>query len=151
MMRPVNINEVDEFDPVELFGKLCLLSYQRIDDASIPEGLFKYDLRHGDDWGVPCAISNTVICNYFGTIITNREFPVDLDENFVTLKCDDDNFDLDYIESQGLEDEDLDRIPSDIQSYIKYNDRGGYDIPKARISPKGNWGLSKTGEPLIID
>lgn len=130
-MNPVNINEIKGFEPVELFGKLCLLSQQRIDDASIPEGLFKYDLRHGDDWGVPCEVDKMVRCNYFGSIITNREFPVDLDKNFITLKCDNDNFDLDH------DTEEIDNVPYMVDEYIGMNDQGDYDIPDDRISPKG--------------
>ena len=134
-MKPVNINEIKEFEPVEVFGKLCLLSHQRIDDSSIPEGLFKYDLRHGDDWGVPVEIDKSVICNYFGSLITNEELPVDMDKNVIQLKNDDSTFDFDYIEAQGLEDDEFEKIPCDIETYIAYNNPCGYDIPLDRIFP----------------
>lgn len=128
-MKPIDINDVEEFEPVELFGKLCLLSYKRIADASVPEGLFKYDLRHGDDWGIPCEVCTEVVCNYFGTILTDEEIPVDFTTNTLSIKQSDDRYDFDPIESQGLEDDEIENMPYDIESYTTYDDTGKYDIP----------------------
>lgn len=142
-MQPVNINDIDEFEPIDLFGKLCLLSYKRIEDESIPEGLFKYELRHGDDWGIPCEVSHKkVICNYFGTILTDEEIPVDLNKFLLLIKCDDDNYDFDPFSAKGLEDDELDLIPSMIDHYIEY-DTGNYNIPDDRI-------ISKETKPINL-
>jgi hypothetical protein len=134
-MKPVNINDIEELEPVELFGKFCLLSYKRIEDSSVPEGLFKYDLRHGDDFGIPCEVCNKVVCNYFGSIITDEKIPVDLNKFSLSIKCDDDNYDFDPFEAKGLEDDELDLIPSMIEPYMEY-DTGNYNIPNDRIISK---------------
>lgn len=142
------INDL-EFEPVELFGKLCLFDSQRILNEAVPEGLFKYELRHGDDWGKPCEVCTKVICNYFGTILTNEELPVDLNKFSLSIKCDDDNYDFDPIEAQGLSDDEWDMIPSMIEPYMEY-DTGEYNIPDDRIKELGTTNVI-CGGPKFID
>ena len=45
----------------------------RIDRTTIPEGLYAYDCRHGDDndWVTPVTIETRVVVNFAGTFITN--------------------------------------------------------------------------------
>lgn len=139
------------FEPVVLFKKICLFDSQRILDEDVPEGLFKYELRHGDDWGIPCEVCNKVVCNYFGTILTDEELPVDLNKFSLSIKCDDDNYDFDPIEAQGLSDDELDIIPTIIEYYMEY-DTGNYNIPNDRIISKET-GTSNViyGRPKFAD
>lgn len=80
-----------DFETVELFGKTVLLSACRIDRNTIPKGYYAYDLRHGDDWGVPCSIEQRVVVNYFGTVVSNR--PIAIGKNgYRPISYDDMNY-----------------------------------------------------------
>ena len=64
-------NAVEErYELVEVFGRECLFTCARIDRATVPEGLYAYDVRHDDDCqGEPCEIKPHVLVNHWGTII----------------------------------------------------------------------------------
>lgn len=56
----------------------------RIDSNTIPEGKYMYQLKHGsDDDMTPCALSNQVIVNFFGTFITDT--PIIVEKNLTIL------------------------------------------------------------------
>ncbi|MDR2606336.1 MAG: DUF4240 domain-containing protein, partial [Oscillospiraceae bacterium] len=38
-----------EYDAAELFGHPALFSYERVDRAALPDGLYAYDVRHDDN------------------------------------------------------------------------------------------------------
>ncbi len=59
-----------EFDPVELFNRPALFTNERVDRETVPEGLFAYDIRHGDDDGRAVTVEKTVSINHMGTLIT---------------------------------------------------------------------------------
>lgn len=58
----------DDYELVEIFGKQALFTNGRIDRASVPDGFFAYDLRHGDS-GYPLTVEPRVGVNHAGTII----------------------------------------------------------------------------------
>ncbi len=64
----------EEMEEVEIKGKLALFTGLRSDKNPVPEGMYIYALRHGDDAGIPCSIEKHVKVNYFGTIITTEPF-----------------------------------------------------------------------------
>ena len=63
-----------ELSEVEINGRLALFTEQRVKRETLPEGIFCYDLRHGDDMGAPVSIENRVVVNHFGTILTAIPF-----------------------------------------------------------------------------
>lgn len=139
-MKPKPINQIS-FEPVLCFGKYVLFSDLRIDRGSVPEGLWVYDIRHGDegDWTDPVEILPHVLCNYMGSIVSTERFPVDFKESYIFM--DQNAGDWDYIEN--LEDEDLwddyDNIPNTLEGYMNYkNNTTGWDIPVDRLLPRGN-------------
>lgn len=151
-MTPITIEGLkvcEKYEMAFLFGKPIVLSYARITRDSLPEGFYAYDVRHSDeDWGEPVEISeNQVICNYFGTIITNKKLDIDFNENDVIVVCDDDNYDIDYME--GFNAEFIEMDPEDnednyawtLEEYIQrstdpeYRDMP-YEIPEGRILSK---------------
>ena len=83
------------FERMELFGKPVIYTPWRVDRATIPAGLFAYDLRDCCD-GIPNSVEPRVICNHFGTIITKEpiEFDGGLDgtDCFKQIGSDDYNF-----------------------------------------------------------
>lgn len=53
----------------------------RVDVSTLPKGYHAYETRHGGsvDWCTPQTIlpeGKRALCNYCGTIITNRVFPI---------------------------------------------------------------------------
>ena len=137
-MKPVPINQIS-FDPVLCFGKFVLFTGHRIDRSTVPEGLWVYDIRHGDegDWTDPVEILPHVMCNYMGSIVSTERFPIDFKESYVIM--DQNAGDWDYIEN--LEDEDLwddyDNIPDTLDGYMNYTrNETGWDIPIDRLLPR---------------
>lgn len=64
----------EKYDVIEALGQMALFSNDRITQEDLPEGLYKYDLRHGDS-GDFVAVEPRVIVNHAGTIITKE--PID--------------------------------------------------------------------------
>ncbi|NLE27359.1 MAG: DUF4316 domain-containing protein, partial [Clostridiaceae bacterium] len=64
----------------EIFDVPGLFSNGRIDPATIPEGMYVYDLRGSDDDpGQPITVENHVTVNHAGSVITAK--PLDLGED----------------------------------------------------------------------
>lgn len=60
------------FEEIELFGKPMLFTNLRVNRATIPEGLYAYDIRHDDEgWGDPVEIASCIMVNHWGTVITD--------------------------------------------------------------------------------
>ena len=56
------------YQEVTIMGKPALFTDFRIDRATVPEGVYRYELRHGDeDWGEPVSLSRSIVVNYYGT------------------------------------------------------------------------------------
>jgi hypothetical protein len=67
-------------DMVEVKGIECEFFDIRIDRKSIPEEKYFYEVRYSDDDACePCQIKKRIMVNFFGTIISDIELP--LDEN----------------------------------------------------------------------
>jgi len=68
-MKKMSLNIYDEhYEFVELFGKPALFSNARIDRETVPDGVYVYDLRHGDS-GRPLTVEPFVGVNHAGTVI----------------------------------------------------------------------------------
>ena len=74
---------------------------------------------------------------------------MDLNKFSLSIKCDDDNYDFDPIEAQGLSDDEWDMIPSMIEPYMEY-DTGNYNIPDDRIKELGTSNII-CGGPKFTD
>ena len=72
--------DAEKYQEVEIFDIPGLFSNGRIDPATIPEGMYVYDLRGSDDDpGQPITVENHVTVNHAGSVITAK--PLDLGEN----------------------------------------------------------------------
>jgi hypothetical protein len=66
------------FDLAVLFGHPVIFADIRIDPDTLPSGLHAYELRHSDDdWSQPATLENHVAVNFFGTVISQNEIPVE--------------------------------------------------------------------------
>lgn len=71
--------DAEKFQEIEIFDVPGLFSNGRIDPATIPEGMYVYDLRGSDDDpGQPITVENHVTVNHAGSVITAK--PLDLGE-----------------------------------------------------------------------
>lgn len=74
---------------VNVKGIECEFFDIRIDPKSIPEGKFFYEVRHADeDWGFPCQIKRGILVNFYGTLISDIELPLD-EQGSMELEKDD--------------------------------------------------------------
>lgn len=86
----------EKMQEVEIKGRLALFTGLRLDKNSIPDGMYIYALRHGDDAGIPCSIEKNVTVHYFGTVVTAEPFDFG-DKEYIPVKCDDFGFTGDYL------------------------------------------------------
>ena len=63
----------ESFEEVTVLNKPMLFTGQRIDRATVPKGLYLYEVRHDDDMrGDPVQIANWIMVNHFGTLISSE-------------------------------------------------------------------------------
>ncbi len=82
------------FTPMELVNTQTgevykgTFSDRRIYHTPLPEGLYIYDCRHGDDdWATPITVeADTVIVNYAGAFITDKPIEFPEPHRFVQVK-----------------------------------------------------------------
>lgn len=77
----MRVNAMEEqFEDVTVLGHPMIFTYLRVDRATVPEGLYVYEVRHDDDQqGDPVQIGNWILVNHWGTIISNK--PIHLRNN----------------------------------------------------------------------
>lgn len=67
-------------EQVAVKGIECEFYDIRIDEESVPEGKYFYEVRHDEeDWGFPCQIKKRILTNFYGTVISDVELPLDSD------------------------------------------------------------------------
>ena len=50
------------YQEVTILGRPALFAECRIDNSTVPKGLYRYELRHGDEnWGDPVSLSRNII------------------------------------------------------------------------------------------
>ena len=59
----------EELEEVELLGRMGYFTELRVDKETVPEGMYCYELRHGDDDGFPVSVEDSVRVNYFGAVL----------------------------------------------------------------------------------
>ena len=75
----------ESYEEVTVLNRPMLFTNSRIDRASVPKGLYVYDVRHDDECqGIPVEIADFILVNHWGTLISSR--PIKLDAHPVTGK-----------------------------------------------------------------
>lgn len=65
------VGEQTKYQEVELFGVPALFANERVDEALLPRGIYRYELRGADyDPGYPLTVESHVTVNYAATILT---------------------------------------------------------------------------------
>ncbi|MDD4493662.1 MAG: hypothetical protein PHV32_04840 [Eubacteriales bacterium] len=83
------VNSKDEnYEVIKLFGQEALFTNSRIDRETVPQGVYCYDIRHGDDDSVPCSLEPSVFVNHMGTVICGVDFGMVQDSYIPIGECD---------------------------------------------------------------
>lgn len=97
------------YERVRIFGKIGFFTNERIQNDSVPEGVFQYEVRHDDlCQGIPCEAAKGILVNFWGTLLTLSELPVVEQNGYQYIGeedwCDDciQNFSLDDILREGV-------------------------------------------------
>lgn len=76
------------YQEVTILGKPALFTECRLDRPTVPDGVYRYELRHGDeDWGEPVELSRNILVNYYGTVLTREPFQLPI-EGWIPLEND---------------------------------------------------------------
>lgn len=68
------------FEAVTVLDHPMIFACHRIDRASVPAGMYLYEVRHDDDQqGLPVQIANWIMVNHWGTLISDQ--PIELAPN----------------------------------------------------------------------
>ncbi len=67
-MEAVDVRK-EILEEVELLGRTGYFTELRVDKETVPEGMYCYELRYGDDDGVPVSVEENVRVNYFGAVL----------------------------------------------------------------------------------
>lgn len=59
----------EELPEIEIKGKYALFTDLRVEQGTVPDGMYCYALRHGDDDVFPCTVEEQVKVNYFGAVL----------------------------------------------------------------------------------
>ncbi len=79
------------FELVEIDGVEALFTNARLDRDTVPEGLYCYDVRETDGFsGIPATLERYVMANYWGTVLSKQEFP--MENGYYGVKEDDFNY-----------------------------------------------------------
>ena len=63
----------EQYERVTVLGLPMLFTNSRIDQKTVPKGLFLYEVRHDDDQqGDPVQIGKWIMVNHWGTLISNK-------------------------------------------------------------------------------
>lgn len=65
------------FDEIDLIGRTGLFTELRVDKSTIPDGVYCYELRHGDDDSFPAELEENVSVNYFGAVLMTEKLELD--------------------------------------------------------------------------
>ncbi len=67
-METVDVQK-EVLEEVDLMGRKGYFTELRVDKGTVPEGMYCYELRHGDDDGFPVSVEENVRVNYFGAVL----------------------------------------------------------------------------------
>lgn len=71
-MEIIDVNQ-EIFSEVEIAGYQALFTELRVDKSTVPEGVYCYELRHGDDDSFPANLEENVRVNYFGAVLISEK------------------------------------------------------------------------------
>ena len=78
-MYPIDAKTA-KFEEVEILGIPALFTTERVSRATVPAGMYAYDLQTDEtDWTQPCVLARHILVEHYGTVLTAA--PIDLPPN----------------------------------------------------------------------
>ena len=116
------------YQEVTIFDRPALFTECRVDRATVPEGVYRYELRHGDeDWGEPVSLSRSIVVNYYGTILTREPFQLPV-EGWIPLEPDSLSFRDDGCHTLSTFQEKYPASEKDVIDFYSVNDPSLHDL-----------------------
>ncbi len=72
-MTEIDVNQ-EVLSEMEIWDRKVLFTELRVDKSTMPENVYCYAMRHGDDDSFPVTLERNVAANYFGSILTTEPF-----------------------------------------------------------------------------
>ena len=61
------------YDEVTIFGLPALFTDLRVDRSTVPDGVYRYEIRYSDDYGgEPVELARGIMVDFFGTVLTRE-------------------------------------------------------------------------------
>ena len=61
------------YDEVTIFGVPALFTDLRVDRSTVPDGVYRYEVRYSDEYGgEPVELARGIIVDFFGTVLTRE-------------------------------------------------------------------------------
>ena len=76
-MRYDAMNE--KYTEIRLFGKPALFNDMRLDQNTVPKGLYLYEVRYDDETAEPVQIAKGILVNHLGSILTRERLKIPAD------------------------------------------------------------------------
>ena len=74
------------YQEATILGRPALFTECRIDRSTVPQGVYRYELRHGDeDWGESRELSRSLMVNFYGTVLVREPFQLPV-EGWIPLE-----------------------------------------------------------------
>lgn len=60
------------YTEIRLFGKPALFNDMRLDQETVPKGLYLYEVRYDDETWEPVQIAKGILANHLGSVLTRE-------------------------------------------------------------------------------
>lgn len=83
-----DFNDIKDFAIIKIFDKPIVITKNRVDRSTLPNGCCSYEIRHSDyDCDKPASLENDVYNNFYGTAITigQIDYLVDNPKGFIDI------------------------------------------------------------------
>lgn len=67
------------YEEVRFLGIPALFTSLRVSGESVPEGMYRYELRHDEDTCEPCQAAKKILVNHYGTLLTSKPIQLPAD------------------------------------------------------------------------
>lgn len=75
-MRPIDATK-ETFEAVEILGIPGLFTTLRVDRATVPQGMYAYDMQTDEtDWLQPHLLARHIAVEHYGTVLTASPIPL---------------------------------------------------------------------------
>ena len=64
------------YTEIRLFGKPALFNDMRLDQETVPKGIYLYEVRYDDETWEPVQIAKGILANHLGSVLTRERLKI---------------------------------------------------------------------------